>query len=185
MSPQSFIVMLLIMIIIPAVLYAFFFLIKCPRNPFDLLRRGRSPPEEDSGPQESKKPREQNDDDNDDDDNYVEMVVAGGSKSGKDTECPVCLSVFKEGEQLKQLKVCNHQFHQSCIDTWLSSHFNCPVCRAFVSHHHAKRSKERENQRARVLTTTRDGARDDLWQGLPGAAALVVIKWMRLSGPPP
>ncbi|CAK8530334.1 unnamed protein product [Lathyrus sativus] len=46
------------------------------------------------------------------------------------TECSVCLSEFEEDESLRLLPKCHHAFHLPCIDTWLSSHTNCPMCRA-------------------------------------------------------
>ncbi|KAK7302554.1 hypothetical protein RJT34_13446 [Clitoria ternatea] len=46
------------------------------------------------------------------------------------TECSVCLSEFQEGEDLRLLPKCHHAFHLPCIDTWLGSHTNCPMCRA-------------------------------------------------------
>lgn len=48
------------------------------------------------------------------------------------TDCPVCLSAFREDEILRLLPKCNHAFHIRCIDTWLRSHTNCPLCRAAV-----------------------------------------------------
>ncbi|TKY71491.1 RING-H2 finger protein ATL54 [Spatholobus suberectus] len=46
------------------------------------------------------------------------------------TECAVCLSEFQEDENLRLLPKCHHAFHLPCIDTWLRSHTNCPMCRA-------------------------------------------------------
>ncbi|GAU19142.1 hypothetical protein TSUD_79650 [Trifolium subterraneum] len=48
------------------------------------------------------------------------------------TECSVCLGEFQEEESLKLLPKCSHAFHVPCIDTWLRSHKNCPLCRAPV-----------------------------------------------------
>ncbi|XP_055814831.1 RING-H2 finger protein ATL54-like [Solanum dulcamara] len=48
------------------------------------------------------------------------------------TECSVCLSEFQEDETLRILPMCNHAFHIPCIDTWLRSHTNCPMCRAGI-----------------------------------------------------
>ncbi|XP_065871014.1 RING-H2 finger protein ATL54-like [Euphorbia lathyris] len=45
-------------------------------------------------------------------------------------DCAVCLSEFEEDETLRLLPKCNHAFHIPCIDTWLRSHTNCPMCRA-------------------------------------------------------
>lgn len=46
------------------------------------------------------------------------------------TDCSVCLSEFQEDESLRLLPKCNHAFHVACIDTWLGSHINCPLCRS-------------------------------------------------------
>ncbi|GJT60547.1 RING-H2 finger protein ATL54-like protein [Tanacetum coccineum] len=48
------------------------------------------------------------------------------------TDCSVCLSEFQDDETLRLLPKCNHAFHIPCIDTWLSSHTNCPLCRASI-----------------------------------------------------
>ncbi|CAA6664364.1 unnamed protein product [Spirodela intermedia] len=46
------------------------------------------------------------------------------------SDCAVCLGEFQEGEMLRLLPKCSHAFHIPCIDTWLRSHVNCPLCRA-------------------------------------------------------
>jgi hypothetical protein len=46
------------------------------------------------------------------------------------SDCSVCLSEFEQDENLRLLPKCNHAFHLPCIDTWLRSHTNCPMCRA-------------------------------------------------------
>lgn len=45
------------------------------------------------------------------------------------TECPICLGEFADGEKVRVLPNCNHEFHVRCIDTWLLSHSSCPNCR--------------------------------------------------------
>lgn len=45
-------------------------------------------------------------------------------------DCSVCLSEFQEDERLRLLPKCSHAFHIDCIDMWLRSHKNCPLCRA-------------------------------------------------------
>lgn len=47
----------------------------------------------------------------------------------RDGTCAVCLSEFEEGEELRTLPECMHSFHSECIDMWLYSHSNCPMCR--------------------------------------------------------
>lgn len=48
------------------------------------------------------------------------------------TDCSVCLGEFQEDESIKILPKCCHVFHVYCIDTWLKTHLNCPLCRANV-----------------------------------------------------
>lgn len=48
-------------------------------------------------------------------------------------DCSVCLSEFKEDESVRLLPKCSHAFHLPCIDAWLRSHSNCPLCRSNVS----------------------------------------------------
>ncbi|XP_050382541.1 RING-H2 finger protein ATL52-like [Argentina anserina] len=49
-----------------------------------------------------------------------------------DYECAVCLSVFEDGEEVRKLPSCKHSFHAPCIDMWLYSHSDCPLCRTTV-----------------------------------------------------
>ncbi|KAL2331652.1 hypothetical protein Fmac_019233 [Flemingia macrophylla] len=52
------------------------------------------------------------------------------SQQHDSVECSVCLSVLEDGESVRMLPNCKHcTFHVSCIDTWLSSHSTCPLCR--------------------------------------------------------
>ncbi|KAJ9179388.1 hypothetical protein P3X46_011180 [Hevea brasiliensis] len=46
-----------------------------------------------------------------------------------ETECIVCLSEFQDEEYVRQLSHCRHSFHAPCIDMWLYSHSDCPLCR--------------------------------------------------------
>ncbi|MCO5569273.1 hypothetical protein L7F22_022985 [Adiantum nelumboides] len=48
-------------------------------------------------------------------------------------DCGVCLADFQEMEALRLLPACQHCFHPSCIDTWLSSHSTCPLCRQSIA----------------------------------------------------
>ncbi|XP_072981129.1 RING-H2 finger protein ATL51-like [Typha angustifolia] len=56
-----------------------------------------------------------------------EGILGGGA-----ADCAVCLAEFRDGELLRLLPKCSHAFHVTCIDTWLRSHVNCPLCRAPV-----------------------------------------------------
>jgi hypothetical protein len=47
-------------------------------------------------------------------------------------ECVVYLSGFEDDEYVRQLPRCKHCFHAPCIDMWLCSHSECPLCRTPV-----------------------------------------------------
>ncbi|CAI0387671.1 unnamed protein product [Linum tenue] len=56
----------------------------------------------------------------------------GGRRRSFGESCAVCLCAFEEGEEVWQLPNCGHRFHVACIDMWLYSHPDCPLCRAAV-----------------------------------------------------
>ncbi|WCJ38373.1 RING/U-box superfamily protein [Euphorbia peplus] len=47
--------------------------------------------------------------------------------------CVVCLNEFEEMDMVRVLPNCSHSFHLDCIDTWLQSNANCPLCRTSIS----------------------------------------------------
>ncbi|WJX18444.1 RING-type E3 ubiquitin transferase [Trifolium repens] len=47
--------------------------------------------------------------------------------------CVVCLTEFQEQDVIKILPKCNHAFHLDCIDIWLQTNSNCPLCRSSIS----------------------------------------------------
>lgn len=47
--------------------------------------------------------------------------------------CVVCLNEFQEQDMLRILPNCSHSFHLDCIDIWLQSNANCPLCRTSIS----------------------------------------------------
>ncbi|XP_062149425.1 RING-H2 finger protein ATL16-like [Alnus glutinosa] len=47
--------------------------------------------------------------------------------------CVVCLNEFQEQDMLRVLPKCSHAFHLDCIDIWLQSNANCPLCRSSIS----------------------------------------------------
>lgn len=70
------------------------------------------------------------------DDALIKSITACKYKKGDGlvdgTDCSVCLSEFHEDETVRLLPKCSHAFHLPCIDTWLRSHSNCPLCRANI-----------------------------------------------------
>ncbi|CAN0879013.1 RING-H2 finger protein ATL65 [Linum grandiflorum] len=48
-------------------------------------------------------------------------------------DCAVCLLEFEHGhDYVRTLPNCSHKFHVDCIDIWLRSHANCPLCRSRI-----------------------------------------------------
>ncbi|XP_039058122.1 RING-H2 finger protein ATL65-like [Hibiscus syriacus] len=47
-------------------------------------------------------------------------------------DCAVCLLELEDNEYVRTLPVCSHAFRVDCIDVWLKSHANCPLCRAGI-----------------------------------------------------
>ncbi|GMJ03466.1 hypothetical protein HRI_004015800 [Hibiscus trionum] len=82
------------------------------------------------------------------------------------TDCSVCLTEFEEDETLRLLPKCSHAFHVPCIDTWLRSHTNCPMCRAPIVSDMANNGPSSSNagtevtEGTRVVVTEDDGVSD-------------------------
>ncbi|KAM0924371.1 hypothetical protein ACQ4PT_004985 [Festuca glaucescens] len=50
-------------------------------------------------------------------------------RSKDDAQCSICLGEYNEKEILRIMPTCRHNFHLSCIDTWLQKQTTCPICR--------------------------------------------------------
>ena len=55
----------------------------------------------------------------------------GGPRCPRSSTCIVCLVDYATGDELVLLP-CNHEYHRSCIFTWLACHRLCPVCKQEV-----------------------------------------------------
>ena len=62
--------------------------------------------------------------------NYVDRNRDSDEGKNDSCMCTICLELVDDNE--KELLHCNHGFHKICIDRWLSTNTNCPVCRSFV-----------------------------------------------------
>ncbi|XVF25197.1 hypothetical protein REPUB_Repub13aG0192500 [Reevesia pubescens] len=68
-------------------------------------------------------------------------------------ECVVCLLGFEDDEEVRQLHRCKHSFHAPCIDMWMYTHNNCPICRTPVDRRAALDFRSDDNSyTAEVLT---------------------------------
>ena len=81
------------------------------------------------------------------------------SDTKEETEtCPICLENKTESDDLYKLG-CNHDFHKSCIKTWVNENnkSNCPLCRVDLS---PKNLRELGNSAADLRSLPRRGAND-------------------------
>ena len=43
--------------------------------------------------------------------------------------CSICQDNFASGQAIRKIVQCGHEYHRGCIDTWLQSNVQCPICR--------------------------------------------------------
>jgi hypothetical protein len=49
-----------------------------------------------------------------------------------DLKCEICHDNINETDILRMVNVCNHSFHQECVDSWFENNKICPYCRGNV-----------------------------------------------------
>ncbi|XP_037414595.1 RING-H2 finger protein ATL74-like [Triticum dicoccoides] len=93
---------------------------------------------------------------------YGACAAAGGGAAPADDVCAICLGEFEDGEKVRVLPRCGHEFHVRCVDTWLVSHDSCPTCRDSVLSGAAAAPKAA-------------AGRSSGWPGSADAAAVTVV----------
>ena len=46
-------------------------------------------------------------------------------------KCSICLEDYEENDIINVLK-CGHKYHDKCIDEWIITNINCPLCRLSI-----------------------------------------------------
>ncbi|XP_004292408.1 PREDICTED: RING-H2 finger protein ATL7-like [Fragaria vesca subsp. vesca] len=69
------------------------------------------------------------------------IVVYNESFFVRDTQCAVCLGDYQADDRLQQIPACGHTFHIDCIDSWLSMHTTCPLCRLSLLSSHKSQNE--------------------------------------------
>ncbi|XP_057786576.1 E3 ubiquitin-protein ligase RING1-like [Salvia miltiorrhiza] len=106
---------------------------------------------------------------------------ADGLVDGND--CAVCLNDFRDGEAVRLLPKCSHAFHLDCIDTWLRSHKNCPVCRAAIvaGEANSRRAEASSSSPQRNPAELRGGVRRSVSMDLSCASNSSIYRAMKRS----
>ena len=56
-----------------------------------------------------------------------DLLRSSGSSDQRQT-CSICLEQYQTGETVRTIP-CFHTFHQKCIDPWLATRAECPICK--------------------------------------------------------
>ena len=54
------------------------------------------------------------------------------SENNSEVKCEICHDVINNGEIVRMINICNHSFHQECVDSWFENNKICPYCRCDV-----------------------------------------------------
>jgi len=46
--------------------------------------------------------------------------------------CAICQDIIEVNTRSRRINLCQHTFHQPCIDTWFQSSVTCPICRTDI-----------------------------------------------------
>ena len=63
---------------------------------------------------------------------YTTLITAPRTM---DDNCAICQDPIEQGQQMRILNYCTHSFHNTCIDTWFTTHVTCPTCRHDIRNH--------------------------------------------------
>lgn len=88
--------------------------------------------------------------------NYIEHTreeINQNRRAPSPKTCTICLENINNEDE-KRL-VCDHSFHEICINRWLSTNTNCPVCRRFI------RNRNNRLPRIRPIPPNREERRNN------------------------
>jgi hypothetical protein len=63
---------------------------------------------------------------------YLVVVNDTNKASYIHEECSICNVNYREGDIIRKFDKCPHYFHYKCIDRWLNTNKNCPVCTVHI-----------------------------------------------------
>ena len=57
------------------------------------------------------------------------QITYNSNLTNMNTSCPITLEEFQDGDELRQIRHCNHAFFEQPIQNWFQSNVRCPICR--------------------------------------------------------
>jgi hypothetical protein len=76
--------------------------------------------------------------------------------NANNTNCPITLDEFQEGEPVTKIEHCGHVFRREAIGNWFQRNVRCPVCRYDIRESSQEQSLPRPTQRTRDSTISED-----------------------------
>lgn len=62
----------------------------------------------------------------------TQTITYDASINIDDSRCPITLQNFNQGQEVAQIRICQHTFSPTALREWFNGHQTCPVCRSNV-----------------------------------------------------
>lgn len=62
-------------------------------------------------------------------DSATELITYQPNMENVETQCPITLDDFQEGEVIRRIRHCKHTFREEAIQNWFRCNVRCPICR--------------------------------------------------------
>uniref|UniRef100_A0A6C0D3C3 RING-type domain-containing protein n=1 Tax=viral metagenome TaxID=1070528 RepID=A0A6C0D3C3_9ZZZZ len=59
----------------------------------------------------------------------TERFIFSNESIVSNTQCPITMEEFAEGDEIMRIRHCGHAFRESSITNWFNTNVRCPVCR--------------------------------------------------------
>ena len=94
---------------------------------------------------------------------HFEYLIPPRKALHSELSCPICLQLIEVGDTIRST-LCEHTFHQLCLDAWCIKTLNCPICRSELSPVAMKRQQEQINSRqGKIMATNKEKYRQN-WE---------------------
>ena len=60
------------------------------------------------------------------------VSTCGGGDGEEEEKCMICIMHFEEGDDVRRVPKCGHEYHPECLTPWLSENKCCPICKTEI-----------------------------------------------------